>query len=344
MSSVHPISPKNLFLSLCFLLIAQSTSLFAQGSETQKSKLPPTFDTIQSTSYIQNTWTWIGGDKTGEQKSVFGVQGQASSLNKPGSRVFSMTWTDSSGVNWLFGGSGGLDENDNKGYLNDLWKWDGENWTWVGGSNDISDTGSASELGVRNATNWPSSRNFLSALIDTTGQALIVGGQTWNGSTSSFKNDIWSWDGEQWAWVSGSLVDTQAGIYGTKNLAASTNILGARYIYHSWMDSQNRVRLFGGFGQDVNNNVGYLNDTWVYQQKQIVGRAGKTAQPTFSVNSGIYTDSVRMAISSNTPNSAIFYTTDGTTPSISSSVYSSPIFVQVNTTIKALARGTTTLK
>ena len=61
------------------------------------------------------------------------------------------------------------------------------------------------------------------------------------------------------------------------------------------------------------------------------------AAPTFSPAAGTYTSTQSVAISCTTPNSTIYYTTDGTDPTASSSVYSSAITVSETTTIKAIA-------
>jgi len=117
MSSVHLKS----YLSLvCFLFILLSSLvLSAQNASTQKQQSLTDPSALQDASYIQNTWTWIGGDQTSPEVSVYGVLGQTSSLNKPGTRVFGISWTDSAGVMWLFGGNG-VDSAGTSAQLNDL--------------------------------------------------------------------------------------------------------------------------------------------------------------------------------------------------------------------------------
>jgi hypothetical protein len=69
-------------------------------------------------------WIWVSGDNTVNQNGVYGTQGAAVATNKPGAREFSISWTDSRGNLWFFGG----DEYDKEGALrglhylcNDLW-------------------------------------------------------------------------------------------------------------------------------------------------------------------------------------------------------------------------------
>ena len=63
------------------------------------------------------------------------------------------------------------------------------------------------------------------------------------------------------------------------------------------------------------------------------------ATPTFSPPSGTY-GSVVAEIVCATPGAAIHYTTDGTTPTTGSTLYSAAITVSVTTTIKAIAAAT----
>lgn len=60
------------------------------------------------------------------------------------------------------------------------------------------------------------------------------------------------------------------------------------------------------------------------------------ATPTFSPAGGNYTEAQNVTISCTTSGATIYYTTDGTAPTTSSDVYSSPIAVSTTTTIKAM--------
>lgn len=59
--------------------------------------------------------------------------------------------------------------------------------------------------------------------------------------------------------------------------------------------------------------------------------------PVFSPPSGTYNEAQSVTITSTTEGATIYYTTDGSDPTTASSVYTSPITVTVNTTIKAFA-------
>jgi hypothetical protein len=61
------------------------------------------------------------------------------------------------------------------------------------------------------------------------------------------------------------------------------------------------------------------------------------AAPSFSPAPGTYGSSTQVTLSTTTAGASIYYTTDGTTPTTSSSKYLGPITIQSTTTIKALA-------
>ena len=66
------------------------------------------------------------------------------------------------------------------------------------------------------------------------------------------------------------------------------------------------------------------------------GGTQSVATPTFSPAAGTYTTAQNVTISCETSGATIYYTTDGTAPTTSSSVYSSPIAISTTTTVKAM--------
>ena len=63
----------------------------------------------------------------------------------------------------------------------------------------------------------------------------------------------------------------------------------------------------------------------------------KVATPTISPTAGTYTSAQSVMISDSTAGATIYYTTNGTTPTTSSSVYAGPISVSATETLKAIA-------
>jgi hypothetical protein len=65
----------------------------------------------------------------------------------------------------------------------------------------------------------------------------------------------------------------------------------------------------------------------------------KAATPIFGLAPGIYTSPQSLSISDSSSGTTVYYTTDGSTPTTSSAVYTGPILVSTNTTISAIAAG-----
>jgi len=63
------------------------------------------------------------------------------------------------------------------------------------------------------------------------------------------------------------------------------------------------------------------------------------ATPTFSPAAGTYNSAQSVSISESSAGTKIYYTTNGTTPTTSSTIYAGPIAVSTTTTIKAIAAG-----
>ena len=64
-------------------------------------------------------WAWISGNDSVNQQGRYGTKGTPDLANIPGARNSCITWIDSSGNLWLFGGSGD-DSAGNLGFLNDF--------------------------------------------------------------------------------------------------------------------------------------------------------------------------------------------------------------------------------
>jgi N-acetylneuraminic acid mutarotase len=215
----------------------------------------PNTPTIMAAIGSSNMWTWVSGSNTVNQAGSYGTKGVAVAGNVPGARDGSVSWTDNSGNLWLFGGSG----------LNDLWKYDGTNWTWVSGSNIYNQFGSYGTKGIAAADNFPGARSGSVSWIDKSGNFWLFGGDGYDSAgNEGYLNDLWKFDGTNWTWVSGSNLYAQNGSYGTEGVAAAGNVPGARYYSVSWTDSSGNLWLFGGNGYNSVGNAVYLNDLWKF--------------------------------------------------------------------------------
>jgi N-acetylneuraminic acid mutarotase len=211
-------------------------------------------------------WIWVSGSDTANQPGSYGAKGIGAIGNVPGGRSSAISWIDSSNTLWLFGGIG----NDSAGaqdYLNDLWKFDGTNWTWVSGNDVVRQLGVYGSQGTPAAANMPGSRGQAISWIDSSGILWLFGGFGYDSAGTTLGgrlNDLWKFDGANWTWASGSDIKGQAGTYGTRGAAATSNMPGARDRSVSWIDSNNSLWLFGGTGFDGVGGGSNLNDLWRY--------------------------------------------------------------------------------
>ncbi|HVN18310.1 MAG TPA: kelch repeat-containing protein [Dongiaceae bacterium] len=140
-----------------------------------------------------NLWTWVSGSNSLDQPGNYGIQGTAAASNVPGARVSGMTWTDHSGHLWLFGGDG-KDSTSAVGQLNDLWRYDGTNWTWISGSNLIGQSGIYGTMGTAGSGNIPGARNWGAAWIDSSGNMWLFGGNGYDSTGKlGYLNDLWEY-------------------------------------------------------------------------------------------------------------------------------------------------------
>ena len=215
--------------------------------------------------YSGGQWTWMSGSNVINQAGVYGTLGTPAPGNIPGARWGAVSWTDTSGNLWLFGGNG-YDSTGTFGALNDLWKYSGGQWTWMGGANVINQTGTYGTRGMAAAGNVPGSRFFASAWTDTSGNFWLFGGMAVDSTGQSAElNDLWKYSGGQWTWVGGADVGGSVGIYGTQGVAAPGNFPGFRERAYTWTDASGNLWLFGGMGVDSAGQWGFLNELWVYE-------------------------------------------------------------------------------
>jgi N-acetylneuraminic acid mutarotase len=216
---------------------------------------------------MNKEWTWVSGANTVQASGVYGTQGVASATNVPGARGGAVSWIDSSGNLWLFGG-----ENLATGFsFNDLWEFNPttREWTWVSGSDTVNAVGVYGTLGVPSPSNVPGGRSSAASWIDSSGNFWLFGGYGYesNGTEGDF-NDLWEFNRttREWTWVSGSDTVNTVGIYGTLGVPSPSNIPGGRDSAVSWIDSSGNLWLFGGNGQlsPIGDYVTELNDLWEF--------------------------------------------------------------------------------
>jgi N-acetylneuraminic acid mutarotase len=214
-------------------------------------------------------WTWMSGATTGNLAGVYGTQGTPAPGNVPGSRSAVVSWKDSAGNFWLFGGAG-FDSTDLDSYLNDLWRYSpsANQWTWMGGSTLADAKGVYGTQGTASAGNVPGARAGSVSWTDDSGNFWLFGGRGHDSNgTIGVLNDLWQYSPTtgQWTWMSGSNLQGAAGQYGTLDIAATGNVPGARQDAVSWIDKVGNLWLFGYGAFDSSGNfVSDGNDLWRY--------------------------------------------------------------------------------
>jgi len=125
--------------------------------------------------YSNQQWTWMSGSPLPNQVGSYGTQGFPVPSNVPGSRQSALSWTDSSGNFWLFGGNG-LQNIGFAGQLNDLWKYSNGEWTWMSGSPLVNQNGVYGTQGKLDPGNVPGGRVSSTGWVDANGNLWLPGG------------------------------------------------------------------------------------------------------------------------------------------------------------------------
>lgn len=320
-------------------------------------------------------WTWMGGSEIvsvcvnggGQcgQQGTYGTLGTPSSSNIPGGRQYAAYWTDQSGNFWLFGGDG-YDANDERAALNDLWMYSPSTnkWTWVNGSSAVpcsidpssglrscvSPPAVTGTLGIASSGNTPGGRPASATWVDQKGNFWLMGTQ--------WMNDMWVFQPSlgQWTWMGGDYAPSNClfilfvgggqfpvftcagnqGYFSGEYQFDVGNIPGARSNAATFVDNSGNFRLFSGYMYNLSpDRGGPVNDLWAFQPS--VGSLPPAANPVLKLRTGIYTGGGPLTISNGMPNASIYYTTDGTTPSKSSSLYTGPISITSTAHVRAYA-------
>lgn len=205
----------------------------------------------------ETQWVWVAGDTLSTGSSVKGKKGLGDPKNTPGLQ-HGAAHAHHNGLFYFFGGQGHIAPDPQ--YSNDLWVWDGKEWTWLQGS-ERSTVRNAGVYGIKNiasSENIPPSRQNATLWVDAEGNVWLFGGY----KHSVFYHDLWKWDGTNWTWVSGGKGAGVKGIYGTKGQPDIKNRPSARWGADGWTDSLGQLFLFGGFGKAGSADKGNLNDLW----------------------------------------------------------------------------------
>ena len=257
-----------------------------------------------------NLWAWMGGSSTVPcttgscgQPGVYGTLGTPAVGNIPGSRLGAVSWIDSGGHLWLFGGDVVFGNDGNLNDLNDLWEFNPSTneWTWMGGSNGTTGgfDGVYGTLATPAFGNIPGVRRYASSWTDSSGHPWLFGGYGFGSSYNPGElNDLWEFNPStnEWDWMSGSNTVNQTGVFGTLGTPAAGNIPGSLQNAVNWIDSNGNLWLFGGQGYDSVGTYGELNDLWEYQPPVATNLVATTTtlSPAPTPNPSVYGESVTL--------------------------------------------------
>jgi N-acetylneuraminic acid mutarotase len=339
------------------------------GQSYDGAEVGGNFNDFWEFNLTSKQWAWMGGVSaidcvnpppegfclgSESPQPQYGTLGVAAAGNNPGGRNQAVGWIDSNGDLWIFGGinpifTGPL--NDFLANFDDVWKFSfsSNEWTWMAGNNSAATStsnfpGVYGTLGTAAAANVPGSRVNETSWTDRSGNFWIFGGSGYDSAgNNGFLNDLWMFNPTtlNWTWMGGSTTVGsvcpqgycgQPAIYGTLATAAAGNDPGGRAAAAGWTDSTGDFWLFGGGISQV--DIVY-NDLWEYHPSANTLPAAIT--PAFNPPAGTYTSAQNVTISNGMANASIHYTTNGSTPTSNSTLYTAPVSVSATETIQALA-------
>lgn len=135
-----------------------------------------------------------------------------------------------------------------------MWRFDGTNWTWVGGTKLADQNGVYGTMGVASASNIPGGRSGAVVWKGSSNKVYLFGGQGHfaTGTTVDRLSDLWVFNGN-WTWISGNSNSVLRGIYEFSSIATPGSRSGAIAFKTS-----SSVFLFGGYGYDAFNSLGEI--------------------------------------------------------------------------------------
>jgi N-acetylneuraminic acid mutarotase len=313
-----------------------------------------------------NDWAWIGGSSTvassGGQSGVYGALGTPAAGNIPGSRDAASSWTDSSGNLWLFGGYG-YDVTGNYGALNDLWKYQPPGASLSAATPIFSPLAgtytSAQSVTIGDATAGAtiyyttngiapttsstiytaaiavSSTETLQAIATASGystSAVATAAYTITPTPPPAATPIFSPAKGTYASAQNVIIsDATAGatIYYTTNGAAPTtsSTIYTAAILVSSSETLRAMATASGYSTSAVATAAYIIPLGTLP----------AATPTFSPEEGTYTSAQSVTINDATLGATIYYTTNGDTPTTSSSIYTGAIALSSSETLQAIA-------
>lgn len=225
--------------------------------------------------YSGGNWTWEKGSSSKDPAPVYGTQNVAAAANTPSGRFGGVSWYDSTGTAWIYGGTGNMSTGSR--YVSaELWKYTATGWVWVSGEQSTFITPVYNNRGEASATALPGSRRRATAWTGNDGSLYLFGGDSETaGGFVTNRNDLWLYvkdpnnDGvttdAAWSWLGGKQTDNPAGNYVA---LGSSGQPGGRAASAGWVANDGKLWLFGGEVDepDTTTIVDFIrNDLWYFE-------------------------------------------------------------------------------
>jgi hypothetical protein len=137
----------------------------------------------------------MSGSSTANATGVYGTLGIPATANVPGARYSAVSWIDSTGNLWLFGGEVFNQSSATYAQTNDLWEFSptSKEWTWISGSNLQNAVGVYGTEGTQASSNVPGARWVAVSWTDSSGNFWLFGGNytSADGTVQLDFNDLW---------------------------------------------------------------------------------------------------------------------------------------------------------
>jgi hypothetical protein len=300
-------------------------------------------------------------DTNGGPPGIYGTLGIYASGNIPGGRYSVSSWTDNSGNFWLFGGYGS-DSSGNVVILNDIWEYQSSasqsqtttpTFLPVAGTYTTTQTVTISDT-TPNATiyyttngNLPttSSAKYTGAITVSATETLEAIAVATGYSASAVQSASYTINLPQAAKPTFSV---PAGSYNSAQSVTISDTTPNATIYFTTDGSTpttSSTKYTGAISVSATETLmaiatatGYT--TSAVQSASYTINLTQVAAPTFSVPAGSYNSAQSVTISDTNPGSTIYYTTNGTVPTTSSTKYTGAISVSATETLMAIATAT----